>query len=105
MIKIEIRSSDVLSQRISPSKRPGSKQFDPFDKFYQIGYAYLVAADGIAEPHPTKVEIPAEKDKPGLHPGNYTLCPESIYVDRYDQMSLGKVKLKLLPVASVKAAA
>jgi len=104
MITIEIRSKEVIETTIRPSKKEGSRQFDPFQKYTQVGYAFIIAGDGVAEPHPTKIEVPAEKDRPGYEPGLYTILPQSLYVDRFGGLAIGRMKLAKLPAATLKAA-
>lgn len=104
MIKIEIKSGDVTEEVIRPSQRPGAKQFEPFTKRFQLGYVQLVQPSGALEPYPTKVHVNLQAEQPAYVPGIYELAPESAYVDRNHNLTLGWLKLRLVR-SGVKAAA
>lgn len=102
-IIIEVKSTKAIAKPIKPSTKPGSKQFDPFDKYIQRGY--LQAPDPISGEITTQaidLTIPA-LDKP--YPvGRYTVDSSSFYVNNFGNLMLGTLKLEPV-VASQRAAA
>lgn len=61
----------------------------------QFAYAYVMSKEGKPQPHPVRISVILEDPQRPYAPGNYTLLPHSIYVDRYGSLSLSP---KLAPV-------
>ena len=59
---------------------------------FQTVFMWLVDRHGKPEPYPTKVEIILEKNEQGaalFYPvGEYTLAPQSVYVDRSGNLAI-----------------
>lgn len=62
---------------------------------FQTGYAHTVDRDGNTPPYPERVEIPLERDQQPYTPGEYTLSPSAVYVDRDGRLSISP---RLTPV-------
>lgn len=96
MIKVSVTSPNV--RRMQGNAKATGK---PYDMSFQDAWFFLYDRDGVADPHPTKVEINLPKDKDGAAlfyaPGEYLLHPSSIYVD-------GKGRLSVAPRLAKAAA-
>ena len=88
MINIEIKSAETRYVN-GVSKASGK----PFQFYKQDAYAHLKD-----EPYPVRVEISHDKAEQAYQPGMYHILPESLYVDRFNSLTLGR--LKLAPVAA-----
>lgn len=60
------------------------------------GYAFTVNSHGESAPFPEKFEFLLEKDQTAFAPGEYTLHPSSVYVDRQGKLAMA---VRLAPVA------
>lgn len=90
-MKVEVRSKEVVSERIEP--RPGGKQFQPFTKHTQQAYAHTVGTNGQPEAYPRQFRLSLEKPDLALEPGMYHLADGSFYVDRNGNLALGRLVL------------
>lgn len=100
MIKIEVKSVAVQSRQII------SKQGQPIVFHEQEAWAHTTDANGNPHPYPQRIILNIDQDKgqQPYQPGIYTLAPESLFVNRFNSLQLGRAKLR--PVAgNVKAAA
>lgn len=105
MIRIEIKRPDVFSTTVRPSTTPGSRQFEPFERKYQVGYILLTLPNGEPDDVPTKLELPISDGDQPLAAGWYTVSAGSFYVDKYRRLTLGRLKLQTVsPVAQARAA-
>jgi hypothetical protein len=84
MIKIE-----VTAEVIAPSKENRPRK--------QVAYAYTLSADGKPNAHPEKTFIALWNGQNPYPVGTYTLAPQSIYLDRFRELTLSP---KLQPVAA-----
>lgn len=98
MIKIEVTSNEV-KHKSGTSQKTGK----PYDIPEQEAWGYFHDQEGKPHPHPQKVRLGLDKDQPAYSVGIYTLAPESLYVDRFGQISI-RARLRPVPQA-VKAAA
>jgi Helix-destabilising protein len=89
-IQIEIKSTEVHD------KRGTSRQGKPFHIREQFGYLEL------GKPYPVEIRISLEEAAPPYPPGRYVIDPSCLYVDRYGQLALGR--LRLVPVQELRAA-
>ncbi|WP_428625420.1 single-stranded DNA-binding protein [Sedimenticola sp.] len=89
-LKIEIKSADVTT-------RPYQKDGKSYTFREQFGYVHLAN-----EPYPTKMKISLTEAQQPYQPGSYTLDESCFYVGKYDQLSIGR--LRLVPVAQSRAA-
>lgn len=95
MIKILIHKPEVrLIDYVS--KKTGQ----PAQLRAMEGYAFTVNSHGEAAPFPEKFEFLLDKDQPAFGPGEYTLHPSCIYVDRQGKLALS---VRLAPVAKAAA--
>jgi len=82
MLKVTIVSDALRSQKYI-SKRDGK----PGELYFQTAYLHTVDKAGKPAPFPEKVEFIAERDEQSQQPlawkpGEYTLHPSAIYIDR-----------------------
>lgn len=90
MIKVLIHKGDVRLINYT-DKRDGS----PRQLRAMEGYAFTVNSQGEPSPYPEKFEFLLEKDQAPVAPGEYTLHPSSLYVDRQNKLALA---VRLAPV-------
>ncbi len=106
-MKIEIKSTATGEQHIKPSGKEGSKVFEPFTKVSQSAYVHgLVDRNGAPEPFPVRISIDlgtTKERQPAFAVGFYEIDSESYFIDRFDNLCLGRLSLKVIP--SVRAAA
>ncbi|MCZ2152945.1 MAG: G5P family DNA-binding protein [Bryobacterales bacterium] len=96
MINIEVKSTEVIVKS-GNSARTGK----PYSIREQVAvYAFLHDRDGKPNPYPTRVSVTLRDEQEPYPVGLYTLAPESLYADRFAQLSLVPV---LRSVASNKA--
>lgn len=98
MIKILIHKGDV--RLINYTNKAGQ----PAQLRAMEGYAFTVNAQGEPAPFPEKFEFLLDKDQPSVAPGEYTLHPASLYVDRQNKLALS-VRLAPAKAAARPAAA
>jgi len=79
---IEITSHDI------EEKRGTSKQGTPYVIREQLGYVDL------GQTYPVGIRVPLDKTAPPYTPGRYMVDNDSLYVDRYGKLSLGRLRLK-----------
>lgn len=72
----------------------------PYHMRFQTGYAHTVDKDGNKPPFPEKFEIILDPDEPAYAPGEYTLHPSTLYVDRDGRLQCG---VRLTPVSRKSA--
>lgn len=60
----------------------------PYHMRFQTGYAGTVDKDGNTPPYPEKFEISLDTDQPAYAPGEYTLHPSAVYVDRDGRLAI-----------------
>lgn len=98
MIQISVKSTEVRNQ--SGNAKASGK---PYSLNFQTVYAHTYDRDGKPNPYPEKVEIILEKDQAGsalFYPvGEYTLAPQSLYVDRSGDLKVSPRLSKLVPAA------
>lgn len=104
MIKVSVTSTEVRTQT-GNAKATGK----PYSLNFQTVWMHTFDRSGKLNPYPEKVEIILDKNAEGaalFYPeGQYTLAPESIYVNRNGDLSLSPrlVPLKASPVAAPAA--
>jgi hypothetical protein len=81
-ITVEIKSRDVLTKRGIASKT--GKEFAIHE---QIGYVEL------EKPYPLEMRVPVESPEKPYSPGSYLVDPSCLYVNRYGQLQIGRLKL------------
>ena len=95
MIQISVKSTDVRNQ--SGTAKASGKAYS---LNFQTVYAHTYDRNGKPNPYPEKVEIILDKDTNGaalFWPiGEYTLAPESVYVDRSGNMAVSPRLQKLV---------
>lgn len=98
MIKIEIQSAEVKTKS-GVSARTGK----PYTIREQEGYAHTFDRHGKPNAYPVRLSISLNDDQPPYAPGNYSLAPESLYTNRFNQLEISPV-LKPIVAAQPKAA-
>lgn len=96
MIQVSVKSTEVRNQsgKAKVSGRDYSLNF-------QTVYVHTYDRDGKPNPYPEKVEIILEKDQSGsalfYELGEYTMAPQSLYVDRTGDLKVSMRLKKLVP--------
>ena len=86
-VTVEVKSRDVLTKRGIASKT--GKEYAIHE---QIGYVEL------EKPYPLEMRIPVQSPDTPYAPGTYLIDPSCLYVNRFGQLQLGRLKLSLLSV-------
>lgn len=101
MIQVSVTSTEVRNQS-GNAKATGKA----YSLNFQTVYVHTHARDGKKNPYPEKTEIILEKNEQGaalFYPvGEYTLAPESFYVDRSGNLA---VSPRLVPIKPAPRAA
>lgn len=79
-IKIEISDQEVQTREIT-SKKDGKK----YTFYTQKGWLH----NGVSQ-YPTAVNIPLDRDGAPYNPGFYSLSPESLYSDRFNNLIIAR---------------
>lgn len=77
MIKITVAQTTVKEVK-GVSKTSGK----PYHMRFQSAYAHTVDAQGNQPPFPEKFEVILDTDAAPYAPGEYTLHPSALYIDR-----------------------
>jgi len=99
MIKIEVKSDEIAVKQ-GTSKRTGNA----YQMREQSAWAFFLDRNGNPQPYPQQVRLMLDDGQFPYPPGTYTLSPESLYADRYDQISI-RARLRPVSTQGVKAAA
>lgn len=104
MIKIEVKDANVNPRVITPSNGKNAGRQMTF--YEQDAYAFTTDDNGNPRPYPQRItlNIDIEKGAKPYAPGMYQVCPSSCYVDRFNVLQLGRLKLRPLVAASAPAA-
>lgn len=97
MLKIQIDTT-IVDHKNGTSAKTGK----PYSIREQEAWAFLFDRSGKPHPHPTKIRLTLDDDQQPYAVGNYTLCPSSIYVDRFNQIA---IRARLRPVVQQAKAA
>lgn len=99
MIRILIHSADVRT--LSGTSKTSGK---PYNLRIQTGYAYPVDSQGNPPPFPEKFELMLDDGAKPYEPGDYTLHPSSLYMNRDGKLSLSPRLVPLKPATRSAAA-
>lgn len=99
MIKIEIFSTDVETK-----SGVSARTNKPYSIREQEAYAHVCDKDGTPCKFPVKVRLNLEATQVAYAVGTYTLAPQSLFVDRFDNLQIGKLALRSAPAAPASAA-
>jgi hypothetical protein len=88
MIRIEIKSTDIFPFS-GISKATGK----PFSIRNQEAYAYTFDDHGNPRPYPELVKISLDEQQLPFPVGFYILKPESVFVDKFQRLALGRPSL------------
>lgn len=83
MIRISIAQTTVREL-----KGTSAKSGKDYHLRFQTGYAHTVDRDGNTPPYPERFEVPLDRDQQPYQPGEYTLAPSAVYVDRDGRLSI-----------------
>jgi len=72
----------VAQTTVKEMKGIGKTSGKPYHLRFQTAYAHTVDKDGNAPPFPEKFEVILDADQPAFLPGQYTLHPSAVYIDR-----------------------
>lgn len=81
-ILVEVKSGNVAEKTIK-SKRDGREYLIR----EQVGWADL------GKEYPQEIRIPLEKSQEAYAAGRYQIDPACLYVDRFQTLSLGRIRL------------
>lgn len=96
MIKITVAQTTVKEMR-GTSKTSGK----PYHLRFQTAYAHTVDKDGNQPPYPEKFEVILDTDALPFAPGEYTLHPSALYIDRDGRLACSP---RLTPIKQRAAA-
>lgn len=104
MIKIEIKSLEL--RQVPFTYKNGQNAGKPGVMYKQEAWATTFGPDENPQPYPQRisVDIDVERDQKPWPVGEYALAPSTIYVGKYGDLQLGRVRLIPL-VAGIKKAA
>lgn len=91
MIRVTVAQTTVRELK-GTSKNTGK----PYHMRFQTGYAHTVDKDGNTPPYPEKFEISLDQDQAAYAPGEYTLHPSAVYVDRDGRLAIS-ARLTAIP--------
>jgi hypothetical protein len=91
MIRIEIKSTEIF-----PFSGISQKTGKPFSIRNQEAYAFIVDSHGNSRPYPDMIKISLDEQQLPYPVGFYTLKPESIFVDKFQRLALGRPALVVL---------
>lgn len=92
MIRVTVAQTTVRELK-GVSNKSGTPR--PYHLRFQSGYAFTVDKDGNTPPYPEKFEISLDQEQPAYAPGEYTLHPSAVYVDRDGRLAIAP---RLTPV-------
>lgn len=98
MIKIEIKSAEIRTK-----SGVAAKTGKPYSIREQDGWAFTLGRDGKPNAYPVKLSLSLRDEQQPYQPGVYTLCPSSLYTNRFDQLEISPVLVPM--VAEAKKAA
>lgn len=101
MIKIEIASNAVETK-----SGISAKTSKAYSIRQQEGWATIYNGQtGTVNPHPQKIVFTLEDNQAPYPVGQYLLDPSSLYIGKFDALSVGRVKLIARPAAAKVSAA
>jgi hypothetical protein len=100
MVKIEVVSNAFVERVIRPKANPER----PFTIREQTAYVTLQLPGGVAEKHPSKMVIALDREQKPYEAGYYSLSAESLYVNKYGHLDIGRMRLRPIDPAALKAA-
>ena len=86
MINIEIKSPEVKTK-----SGIAAKSGKPYSIREQEGWAFTFDRNGKPNPYPVKLSLSLRDEQPPYQPGVYTICPSSLYTNRFDQLEISPV--------------
>lgn len=98
MIRIEIKSTELKRRELT------SKQGRPMVFHEQEAWAYIVDSNGQPQPYPQRmvINIDADHGQKAYPTGFHTPSPDSLFIDRFNTLKIGR--LKLVPIGVQGAA-
>lgn len=96
MIKITVAQSTVKEV-----KGISAKSGKPYHMRFQTAYAHTVDKDGNPPPYPEKFEVILDTDAAPFAPGDYTLSPSALYIDKDGRLQCAP---RLTPLRAKSAA-
>lgn len=90
MLNIQVETT-IVDTKTGTSAKTGK----PYCIREQEAWMYGYDRDGKPHPHPQRIRLTLDDDQVPYAVGKYTLCPSSIYVDRFNQIA---IRARLRPV-------
>lgn len=101
MLKVEVTSVAVVERRIA--SKQDSKVIYIFRE--QAGYVSLVDSMGVVDKHPQKFKIGLEEKQEPFPVGFYSISPESLFINKHGNLSIGRLSLRRFAVEKAVSAA
>jgi len=98
MIKIEIQSTDLLTK-----SGVSAKTGRPYNMREQSAWAHTCDRNGKPNPYPVRLALMLNDDQSAYAPGLYTLAPESLYTDKFNQLQIFPILKPLVQQAKQAA--
>lgn len=99
MIRIEVTNREVHTRHIK-SNRTGRE----FTFHEQEAFAFVHDRNGDASKYPGRITLTLGDDQEPYEPGMYMLAPQSLYVDRFGKLTIGRVQLVKTGASAAKVA-
>lgn len=105
MIKIEVKSTAVQPRTVNV--RSGARAGQEMTFHEQDAYAFTTDDQGNPRPYPQRItlNIDVPKGQQPYQPGIYQLDPACFFVDRFNSLQLGRLRLKPITQAQPARAA
>lgn len=94
---IQIKIEDVA---VETKQGTSSKTGKPYSIREQTAWGLFCDQNGKQHPHPMRIRLTLDDQAAPYPVGTYTLAPESLYPDRFGQIT---IRAKLRPVAAAAA--
>jgi len=97
---IQIKIEDVA---VETKAGTSGKTGKPYSIREQTGWGFFFDQNGKPHPHPMRIRLTLDDQAAPYPVGVYTLAPESLYPDRFGQITI-RAKLRPVAAAAPKAA-
>lgn len=104
MIKIEVKSTAIQPRTINV--KTGARAGQEMTFHEQDAYAFTTDENGQPRPYPQRItlNIDVPRGQQPYAPGYYMLDPSCFFVDRFNSLQLGRLRLKPITAQAQPAA-
>jgi hypothetical protein len=92
MMRIEVKSTDIF-----PFSGISQKTGKPFSIRNQEAYAFTVDDNGKPRPYPELIKLSLDDNQLAYPVGFYTIQAQSLFVDKFQRLSIGRLSLVSVP--------